>query len=524
MKITTDITEILQKHVVLSLESLDRVYLNVIQPRLQIETNAASFFLSHRGTFFVKEMPQMTRNFVAQIEAFADQKKVPLVLFEKKSVQRKEERAAACIDKQPTQDCVFLIGKGQEKARVPRVTSLISNTSGRKLPWLKKQSAMVNYYYFYCWDTDFGIFFIKFCSYFPYNAKLCLNGHEYCKRQLEKEGIAYESLDNGIRSCADPKRLQEIADGLTGEKIQALWDKWHALLPNPYLTKDQAAGFRYELFLQQTEFAYTQVFDRPQSGRIFFEQMLRDNLDLGRPDKMTLIFDKRIPRSTKTQFRTRLITEHVTPSLWLDYKSSSIKQYFKEGRALRTELTVNNTRDFRIGKALKNLPALREVAFAANQRLLSVQQLSHDPTIGDDEFQELTTPQVVGTQRVSGLRFGNETILAVMTALLMFRHVPEGLTAGSLREVMARLLSVSPSTLKGGRTSYQLRRLRLRGLIDRVAGTNRYEVTQSGQRVALFYVLSMSRVIRPLSTELDSHPSLRVLLRKIACFFASAKT
>ena len=83
---------------------------------------------------------------------------------------------------------------------------------------------------------------------------------------------------------------------------------------------------------------------------------------------------------------------------------------------------------------------------------------------------------------------------------------------------------MSPSTLKGGRLSYQLRRLRLRGLIERVAGTNRYEVTESGQRAALFYVLSMSRVIRPLSTELDATPSLRGLLKKIVCFFALAKT
>ena len=185
-------------------------------------------------------------------------------------------------------------------------------------------------------------------------------------------------MENGLLSCADPKRLQQIADGLTAKKIQALWKKWEARLPQPFSDTDRRAGYGYELFLQQVEFSRTQVFDRPLSGRLFFEQMLRDNLDLGRPHKLQLIFDKRIPRTTKTQFRTRLITEHVIPSLWRDDKSSSIKQYFKEERALRTELTVNNTRDFGIGKALKNLAALRQVAFAANRRLLHVQQLSHD--------------------------------------------------------------------------------------------------------------------------------------------------
>ena len=81
---------------------------------------------------------------------------------------------------------------------------------------------MVNHYYFYCVDEDFGPFFLKFCSYFPYNAKLCINGHEYVKRQLRKRGIAFEALDNGVLSCADPKALQRICDGLGRQEDRPL--------------------------------------------------------------------------------------------------------------------------------------------------------------------------------------------------------------------------------------------------------------------------------------------------------------
>src|SRR5262249_34898411 len=88
--------------------------------------------------------------------------------------------------------------------------------------WIVKSTALVNNYYFYCLDQNFGPFFLKFCSYFPYNAKLCLNGHEYAKRQLERAGIQYQALDNGIQSCADPKRLQSICASLSAEKIDAL--------------------------------------------------------------------------------------------------------------------------------------------------------------------------------------------------------------------------------------------------------------------------------------------------------------
>lgn len=501
MSIPATVADVLQRHVVLTVESIDRMFLKVMQPRLQVEKGIAYFFRSHRGEAFAtaKVMAEMTRPFVAAMEAFAEREKVPLITFEKG--QRKDEVAQKHLAKFPHREGVLFVGKAQEKALVVRTVSRKNPDTGRTYPWLMKSTAMVNHYYFYCVDEDFGPFFIKFCSYFPYNARLCLNGHEYTKRQLEKRGIAFEPLDNGILSCADPERLQAICDGLTPAKIHGLWQKWAKRLPHPFPARDRAAGFRYELFLQQVEFARTQIFDRPLSGRLFFEQVLRNNLDLGRPNKMQLIFDKRIPRSAKTRFRTRLITEHVIPSLWLDYKHSSIKQYFKEGRGLRTELTVNNTRDFRIGKALHNLPQLRELAFTANRRLLHVQQLSHDPTLGDDAFRALTTPQVVDGQRVSALRFGDETILAVLSALLMFRHLPQGFTNSELRRDVARLLARQAHDLTPGQMTYHLRRLRLRGLICRIPGSHRYLVTEAGLHVAQFYVCTMSRVIRPKITE-----------------------
>jgi hypothetical protein len=508
MSVPTTVADVIQQHVTLTLECLDRLYLNVIQSRLQTERGIAWFFRYHRGERFAtaKVMAEITRPFVAAIERFAAESRIPLLTFARH--QRKDELAREYLAKFPHREGILFIGKAQEKAAVVRTISKKNPHTGQTYPWLEKSTAMVNHYYFYGVDEDFGPFFIKFCSYFPCNAKLCLNGHEYVKQQLGREGIAFEALDNGIRSCADPKRLQQICEALTPERIQAFWQKWAARLPHPFATKDRAANFRYQLFIQQAEFARTQVFDRPVSGRLFFEQVLRDNLDLGRPDRMQLIFDRRIPHNTKTRFRTRLVTSQVIPSLWLDYKHSAIKQYFKEGRALRTELVVNHTRDFGIGKALHNLPQLRELAFAANRRLLHVQQLRHDPILGEDAFQTLTTPQSVQGQRVSGLRFGDPMVLALFTALLLFRHVPRGFNNPQLRQILAPLLTCSAQELKPGRMTYQLRRLRLRGLIERIPQTHRYQVSEAGLRTALFYVCSFTSVIRPCATELD-RPSIR---------------
>src|SRR5207244_3952530 len=208
------------------------------------------------------------------------------------------------------------------------------------------------------------------------------------KRQLAKEGIAFDALDNGLLSCANRARAQAICDGLDAPLIDGLLRKWLARLPHPFSAADRDAGYRYDVSILQAEFALTQVLDRPLSGRLLFEEVIRENLDLGRPSQVQLIFDRRVTKQTtkRFRFRTRVITQGVVPSLYVDYKHSRIKQYHKEGRALRTETTINDAHDFKIARRLSHLSALRKVGFHANRRLLDVQRISHDCAIGEAAF------------------------------------------------------------------------------------------------------------------------------------------
>ena len=259
-----------------------------------------------------------------------------------------------------------------------------------------KTSGVVNHFYFYFYfvDDDFGPFFLKFCSYFPYNAKLCINGHEWAKRQAAKAGIGFTALDNGFAAADDVVALQAICNRLGPEQIDALLRKWLARLPHPFGPADRSAGYRYELSILQAEFSLTQMLDQPVSGRVVFEQVIRDNLDIGRPGQVSLVFDRRLRRrglrATPGPFRTRVITDEVTPSLHINYKHTRIKQYHKEGRALRTETTINDTTDFSIGKRLHNLPSLWEIGFTASRRLLRVHTISHDPITGADALHSVT--------------------------------------------------------------------------------------------------------------------------------------
>lgn len=338
---------------------------------------------------------------------------------------------------------------------------------------------------------------LKFCSYFPYNAKLCLNGHEYAKQQLEREHIAYQALDNGIRSCADSKRLQRICDSLSAANIDALLRKWLRRLPHPYPAADRAAGYRYQLSIWQIELSLTQVLDRPVSGRIFFEQVIRENLDLGRPKQVQLIFDRSVTKATPGPFRTRVITDGVIPSLHIDYKGTRIKQYHKEGQALRTETTINNARDFYIGKSLVNLPALRKIGFQANRRVLEVQTITQDSIVAEETLQQLQRPRMVDGQRVSALRFADPTVQALWNAVLMFDLLPAGFSNRQLRATLAQLLGLPEEDVTQGRMSYHLRRLRLHGLIKRTPKTHRYRLTDYGLRTTIFCTRAYARILRP---------------------------
>ena len=495
--IAQNVAEIISRHVKLTVEGIDRMYLNVFVPGLQYEQGIVQFFRTHRGQPLPSAalMSPMTRSFVAKLEDFVAGHDIPLVQFEKG--QRKDAVMAEHLRRFAHEEGVVFVGKAQENTPVFRTERRRSPTSGRPYPWIVRRSAMVNNYYIYAVDRDFGPFFLKFCSYFPFNAKLCLNGHEYAKRQLARKGIAFEALDNGILSCADPLRLQRICDGLSAEKIDGFLRKWLRLLPHPFTGADRKAGYRYDISILQAEFSLTQVLDRPVHGRLFFEQVIRENLDLGRPQEVRLIFNRTITRRTPGQFRTRIVTQDVTPSLNVYYKNTRIKQYHKEGRALRTETTINNSYDFGVGKRLHNLPKLREIGFAANRRLLEVERLSHDCMLAEDTLQAIDSPVTAGRQRASGLRFADARVHALWHAIILFRQLAEGFRSADLRHHVAALSGRDPNTISQGAMTYQLRRLRLHGLIERLPNSFRYRVTDFGFRAALFFTRLYNRLLRP---------------------------
>jgi hypothetical protein len=509
MTVARNVADVLDDHVTLEVECIDRMYLNVYQPRLQHVNGVVGFFRGHRGATFASSalMDPITKEFVASIHRFCRDRQVPMIEFAKG--QRKDDVAheyLAGFEAAGGTEGVLFVGRAQEKTRVFRTEKRRNPLTGQSYPWIVTGTGIVNHFYIYCVDADFGPFFLKFCAYFPYNAKLCVNGNEWAKRQAAKAGIGFEPLDNGFAACDDPARLQAICARLSPAKIDALLRKWLRLLPHPFSRADRAAGYRYDISILQAEFSLTQMLDRPLTGRVLFEEIIRENLDIGCPDKIGLVFNRPIrrrgPRPTPGRFRTRILTEGVTPSLHVDYKHSKIKQYHKEGRALRTETTINDTGDFAIGRRLCNLPALAAVGYQANRRLLDVERLTADPSIGANALSSIAAPRTINGQRVAALPFTAARTQALLAALVIFRLLPHGFRNTDLRAHLAPLLGLDPALMTQGRMSYDLRRLRLHGLIERIPGTHRYQVTNHGLHIAIFLTRVHNRVLQPGLTDL----------------------
>lgn len=344
---------------------------------------------------------------------------VPVIHFAKG--ENKEAIARPLIDRAAAEGGggrVALVGVAQEKASVWRSWKAKGqeHAAHPHMEW-GRQMAFVNHFYFYLWDPDWGPAFWKTNAYAPYPVWLWLNGHEWAKRQLDRAGVGYEALDNGFRSCEDPAALQRVCDRLGSGQVRRFFRRWQRRLPSPFTREDLHAGCTYDLAFRQFEVSGTRVFDRPAAGRAFFEGVIRDHLDLGRPDQVALIFDRRVTKRTPGRFKTKVLTRGVDPQVSCYYKSSRIKQYFKEHRALRTETVVCDTRDFGIGRRVcaNNWNALRAVGEHANRRLCDAQAADARPAPDVATFTQVTLPSNDGLH-APGMRFGDPRVMALLAA------------------------------------------------------------------------------------------------------------
>jgi DNA-binding transcriptional ArsR family regulator len=492
----------LAEHVRFRLTSVDRIFVAGYVPALMTEGQVVRFLL-HRG-YPIPSPAGLGHNHdrvVREIEQFIAATDIPVVRFAKRQSKEEVARPYLAAAEHQGREGVVLVGVAQERVAGWRGWK-DGGSAGHPHFTYRRQALFVNHYYFYGWDRDWGPAFLKLCPYAPYPIWVWCNGHQWAKRQLAAAGIGFTALDNGLREVADQASAEGVCDRLGAGHLRVFIERWLARLPSPFTAEDAAAGFGYDFSVRQLEVSDTAVFDRPQAGRAFIEAAIREHLDLGRPEQVRLVVDRRITARTPGRFGTRVITPDVDPHLQIHYRSSKVKAYLKEHRALRVETTINDPRDFGVGRRLNghNWWALRQIGVATNARFLAALGEGAPPPPDATTLEQVVLPSCRDGLRAPGLRFGDPRVMALLAALAALCHVPGGLTNAGLCRLMTGLLGRDYSARQA---TYDLRRLRRKGLIERLEGRQVYLVTPYDRAIACFLTKVAARVVVPVLTELE---------------------
>jgi hypothetical protein len=518
----TNINEVLDGHVLLEVECVDRMLLNAYVPNLQVPGQVVRFLCDHLGNpvpspaLFAK----IGNRFVREVKAFADRNGIPVLRLKTPDRSRWDDRKVDHV--RPYVDDAVALGR----------FGVVAIVSVQEYQWVfgarnrsdkpgvvsfdfTKSSRRVGTYYFYVLDPDFGLGFIKICTYFPYPAKIWVNGHEWAKRQADHAGIGYTALANGFATCDDPDALHAICDRFGPSDVQGFFDRWITQLPTPFTAADRAGGYWWELSMRQVEVSRTLVLDDPRRARRFFEALVADNVGIGRPEQVAAVFARQVRKTTPGIFRTRIFGPGTEVKMDFAYKHSRVKQYLKEGKAFRIETVINKPSDIGILARLEHLPELITKARQVNARVLTIERAGQGCAIGDDLFDRLHQPYIREGQRTGALRFGDPRAMALTGALCCVVHAVTGFTNKSLRGLVAGLLDTD---YNANQMSYDLRRLRLHGLIEKIPNTNTYRTTPEGIRTAVFYTKLRGRLLAPLLNAGDQPPApieLRQALNQI---------
>jgi len=521
-----NINDVLDGHVALDIECVDRLILNAYVPALQVPGQVVRFLCGHLGHPIPSPalLGRIGNRFRAETRAFATAREIPVLRLKTPDRSRWDDRKLDHVrpyvqraERDGRYGVVALVvgeefqwvWSARNRARKPGVACIDFFREKRR----------VGAYYFYILDPEFGLGFIKLCTYAPYSAKVWVNGHEWAKQQALREGLAFTALSNGFAGTPEPERLQAICDSFGPEHVQAFFDRWITQIPTPLSSEDRAAGYWWELSMRQVEISRTLVLDDPRRARNFFEALVADNIGIGRPEQVSTVFARRVTKRTREPFGTRVFSTGLDVRIDFRYKHSRVKQYLKDGRALRIETVINKPSDLGVLARLHHLPELVDKARQVNHRLLMIEQAGQSCAIGTALFERIHQPYNREGQRTGALRFGDTRAIALAGALCQALNAVTGFTNKSLRGLVAGHLGQDYNTSK---MSYDLRRLRLHGLIQRLPRSNTYVLTNEGIRVAVFYTKLQNRLLRPL---LDAHkPPAKLEIRRALATLEHAVT
>jgi len=400
---------------------------------------------------------------------------------------------------------VVAIVKGREPARI-----MIAIGNKKENRWhLQIALRWVVQYNFYINDERWGRMFVRMCPYLPFSARVCLNQHHWLAVRMREENIDFQQCTNAFLRCSNPARLQELADSLTARDALTCGQKWLATLTPFFTARERTqAGCQHRLFFSQVELCDNLIFRRRAALDRLGERLLDANRTIGQPNKITVIFGRKITKHYRGKLQTVIEDMHLpNPVIRSHYGNGFLKQYVRDHLLLRTEPATNNVNDYGCKKAVENLPQLRHKVSAVIDNYHNVQQDILETFIDRGQLRKLAEPTVLPNgKRIPGLKLDHPRQLALMHALVRFSHIAaqSTFTTAEIYADTLAALGVSENDYRLASLRYDLSKLRAKGLVERVPRSRRYRLLRTGYSVCLVFLKLFERIYAPLTAGLLS--------------------
>ena len=481
----------------------DRILLNgLIQPFQQPE-RVIGFFSTYRNQFPVsrKVLTDIADQFHGWVKNRSEKWDAPIL---EAPEQRRDEFLEPYFH-HAKPDQIVAILKAREPARI-----MIAIGKAEENRWhLQIAQRWVVHYNFYVNDARWGKMFVRMCPYLPFSARVCLNQHHWLAHQLEKENIAFTKCSNAFLKCGNFARLQQLADSLSAQDLLTCGQKWLATF-TPFFTETERkqAGCQHRLFFAQVEYCDNLVFSRRAALDELGDRLLDANRTIGQPDKITVIFGRKITRHHRGKLQTEIEDMHLpNPVIRSHYGHGFIKQYVRDHLILRTEAATNNVNDYGVKKAVEHLPELRNRLSAINDNYQNIQQDILETFLDGGQLRKLTEPsRLANGRRIPGLRLDHPRQLALMHALVRFAYVAAGsvFTTAELHPYVIQALGCSPLDYTLASLRYDLSKLRAKNLVEKLPHSRKYRLLSCGYSVCLIFLKLFERIYAPLTAGLLS--------------------
>ena len=353
--------------------------------------------------------------------------------------------------------------------------------------------------YFYFLDREFGFLHVRIPTWFPFTMQICINGHDWLSRKLDRHGIEYRKIENAFVWIEDSGRAQHFADRFVRKNWPRILSCF-ARRVNP-LMKNLLKAMDYYWVIDQAEFATDVIFTDRSSLKCLYEKLVKHaTLCFSAEDVLTFLGRKlhgRFEGEVLTDYKKRWFGVRVKHRM----KENWIKMYDKHGSVLRIETVINHPYEFKVrrrgkrqgkevmgwfpmAKGVSNLYRYREVSRSANHRYLDALAPVEDPRRARKELHSLARSARKNGRSYRGFNPALDEDVRLFAAVMRGEHMISGFCNKHIRhELLGHTKDQSEIRRQSARISRLLKRLHVHGLIRKIPHSYRWRVTVRGGRI-----------------------------------------